>query len=107
MHRNTCPHCHARGTVQRPSRLWLLAVAAAWGFLFLAVLGASLIGPFVLAVGPVLALSGACLLSFVHTRASEPATCDECGKIVPDASTEPRVPAAASPAEHVTPAHAA
>lgn len=81
LHGHDCPHCLAYGSVRRPSRLWWVAVAASWLMLGTAVMLASLIGPFILFVGPVLALSGAGLLSFVHGKASEPPTCDACGKI--------------------------
>lgn len=81
-HRPSCPHCHAKGSVTRPYRAWRLALVAGWLVMAAMVMIASLIGPFILAVGPIIAASGAGLLSFLHGKVSEPATCDACGKIV-------------------------
>lgn len=81
-HRPSCPHCHAEGSVTRPSPAWRLALVAGWLVMVVMVMIASLIGPFILAVGPIIAASGAGLLSFLHGKVSEPATCDACGKIV-------------------------
>lgn len=80
--RPSCPHCRAKGSVTRPSRAWRLALVAGWVVMAASVMLASLIGPFILAVGPIIAASGAGLLSFLHGKVAEPATCKACGKIV-------------------------
>lgn len=99
--RPSCPHCHAQGSVTRPSRAWRLALVAGWLVMAASVMFASLIGPFILAVGPIIAASGAGLLSFLHGKVGEPATCEACGKIV----EAPVAPAVAR--VHHTPARAA
>ena len=99
LHGHDCPHCHARGAVRRPSRLWRLAVGASWLTLGGAVMLSSLIGPFIVFVGPVLALSGAGLLAFVHGKAGEPPTCSACDKIALPAPAGLPVPLPREPAE--------
>jgi hypothetical protein len=54
----------------------------AWVWSALAVAGASLIGPIIVVVAPFLLLGGACLLSALHTRATELPTCVACDKFI-------------------------
>ena len=81
-HATNCPHCHAHGTVHTPSPLWRVGLGLAWLAVAAQVLCIGLIGPFILVLGPIVALSGAGLLAFLHGKAGEPATCEACGKIV-------------------------
>lgn len=87
----SCPHCGALA-VRRPSPLWRLAVVPAWIVSGLMVLGAGMIGPFILVVVPLLFAGGVGLLSTVHAQASAPPECEACGKIAIRAVG--RVPAA-------------
>ena len=78
---NRCPHCQALAV--RPSnRSWRVANGLAWIYVSGAVAGASLVGPFILVLAPILLCSGACLLAETHRRATAPAECDACGKYV-------------------------
>ncbi|MCA9707417.1 MAG: hypothetical protein KDK70_16315, partial [Myxococcales bacterium] len=85
-----CPHCHARASVTRPSRAWKAALVA--GYVVLAAMGvamalAGIAGPFT--VLPAVVIYALGTLPFLHARASEPATCEACGKIVqPSAATD-------------------
>jgi hypothetical protein len=81
-HHDDCPHCHALHSVTAPSRLWSWALAPTWLALGTMVALSGLIGPFIMFVGPVVMFSGACLLGALYSRAHEPPTCEECGKIV-------------------------
>lgn len=85
-----CPHCNARA-VRRPSSLWKLAHAGAWIYVAGAVLGASLVGPFILLLGPVLLFSGTCLLAETYRRASESAVCEACDRYVATSVARPVV----------------
>lgn len=76
-----CPHCRALA-VRHPSRMWRLANVAAWLYAAGSVLGASLVGPFILGLVPPLLFGGACLIAETHRRASAPGECDACGKYV-------------------------
>lgn len=82
-HAHDCPHCQAHGTVRGPDRRWKVALVAAWIVLFAEVAAISLIGPFILIMGPLVLFTGASLLGFLHTKALAPAECNACGKIVP------------------------
>lgn len=78
-----CPHCHARDAVVVPSGWWRVALVLGWVTMVAMVLGLGLTG----VAGPATVLPGVILyglgaLPFLHRRASEPATCDACGKIV-------------------------
>ncbi len=78
-----CPHCHARGAVVVPSGWWRVALALGWIVMAAMVLGLGMTG----VAGPFTVLPGVILygvggLPFLHARASEPATCSDCGKIV-------------------------
>lgn len=88
---NNCPHCHARDAVVIPSGWWRVAAVAGWVTMAAMVLGLGMTG--IMGLGLVLpgvVLYGLGALPFLHGRASEPATCDTCGKIV-----EPRAEPAA------------
>jgi hypothetical protein len=76
-----CPHCAAHAVV-RPNPLWRLANVAAWGYAFLSVAGASLIGPTIMVVVPALLFGGMCLVTETHRRATEPVHCEACGRYV-------------------------
>ena len=99
-HAPDCPHCHARGTVKAPDTRWKLAVAVAWMVLFAEVAAISLIGPFILIMGPLVLFTGASLLGFLHGKAFAPAECEACGRIAEAA--QPRV----TPRPVLTPAPA-
>jgi hypothetical protein len=86
-----CPHCNAHA-VRRPSNLWKLAHAGAWAYAALSVLGASLVGPFIVALVPMLLFGGTCLLAETHRRATAPAVCDACDRLV-DVPARTRPPA--------------
>ncbi len=81
-HATNCPHCHAHGTVHAPSSLWRIGLGLAWLAVVAQVAFIGLVGPFILVLGPIVALSGAGLLAFLHGKVGEPATCRACGKIV-------------------------
>jgi len=76
-----CPHCRALA-VRHPSRAWRLAHLAAWAYAAGSVLGASLVGPFILGLAIPLLFGGACLIAETYRRASAPGECDACGKYV-------------------------
>ncbi len=76
-----CPHCNAVA-VTLPNPLWRVAHAGAWGYAGLSVLGASLIGPMIIGIIPVLLFGGVCLLSETHRRAHATPCCDACGRYV-------------------------
>lgn len=76
-----CPHCHGRDTVQRPHPAWRIAVVASWLVCTTTVVFASLIGPFITVLGPIILFSGASLLGYVHGKASQEPQCSECGKL--------------------------
>ncbi|MEM9454989.1 MAG: hypothetical protein AAGF11_12470 [Myxococcota bacterium] len=78
-----CPHCHARKAVVAPSGWWRAALVLGWVVMAAMVLGLGMTG----VAGPFTVLPGVILygvggLPFLHARASEPATCSECGKII-------------------------
>lgn len=78
-----CPHCHANGAVVVPSGWWRVALVLGWIVMAAMVLGLGMTG----VAGPFTVLPGVILygvggLPFLHARASEPATCSDCGKIV-------------------------
>ena len=77
----TCPHCQAIGTVTRPSPLWRVAEIAAWFVTATSVFLISLIGPFIVALGPVVLFTSAGTLGFLHDRATAEPECAACGKI--------------------------
>lgn len=87
-----CPHCDALAVV-RPHPLWRVGQVGAWVYAFVSVLGASLVGPFIVGLIPLLLLGGVCLISETHRRAGAPASCGACGRDVhglrPDASPRP------------------
>jgi hypothetical protein len=89
-----CPHCDAPA-VRHPSALWRIAQAGAWSYAAISVLGASLVGPFIIALFPILTFGGICLVAETHRRANALPQCDDCGKIVVG-SAEHRVPATAA-----------
>lgn len=76
-----CPHCRELA-VRHPSRLWIAAHVLAWLYAFGSVLGASLIGPFIVGLSVPLLFGGACLIAETGRRAWAPGECDACGKYV-------------------------
>ena len=89
---SVCAHCGA-AKVTSASALWRLAIVPAWATVGLMVLGAGMVGPFVLFLIPPLLFGGASLLSLVHGRASAPAECEACGKIATPSHPDARVAA--------------
>ncbi len=83
-----CPHCDALA-VGRPHPLWPLAQVCAWGYAFVSVLGASLVGPFIVGLVPLLLFGGVCLISETHRRAGAPASCRACGRDVAGLRPQP------------------
>lgn len=77
-----CPCCHRRGTVVRPSRAWMLALAMAYAAFAVMIFGAGLLGPTIMVVLPLLAAYGLGVLPYVHARASAPTVCVACDRIV-------------------------
>ncbi|MEM6989562.1 MAG: hypothetical protein AAF721_03670 [Myxococcota bacterium] len=90
-HRPNCPHCHAKGSVRTPHPAWRVALVAGWLVAAAMVMGISLIGPFILLLGPIVAASGAGLLSFLHGKVAEPPICEACGKITQPLAAARRV----------------
>lgn len=76
-----CPHCHTVA-VRHPSRGWHVAHALAWLYAAGSVLGASLVGPFILGLAVPLLFGGACLIAETWRRATAPGECGACGKYV-------------------------
>lgn len=91
-----CPHCNAYA-VPLPSPMWRMAHAAAWGYASLSVLGASLIGPMIIGIVPVLLYGGVCAISETHRRAYATPECEACGRYATTAVAEPRGRFAALP----------
>jgi len=79
-HSDRCSSCH-RDTVVRPSHAWKLALVGGYVVFSAMVFGASLLGPTIMAVLPVLFGAGLGLLPFLHDRAGAPAECTACGKL--------------------------
>lgn len=79
-----CPHCRHH-TVRTPPRWGVLAVALAWGFVVAMLFLASLIGPFIMFVVPVLFAVGASAVTSAHDFAFAPPECERCGKLVLEA----------------------
>lgn len=79
---NRCSSCH-RDAVVRPHAAWTLALVGGYVVLGAMVFGASLLGPTIMAVLPLLAATGMGLLPFLHERAGAPATCSACGRYQP------------------------
>jgi len=77
-----CSSCH-RDAVVRPSAAWKLALVGGYLVLGVMVFGASLLGPTIMAVLPLLVATGLGLLPFLHERAGAPAECSACGKLQP------------------------
>ncbi|MCA9651496.1 MAG: hypothetical protein H6712_30160 [Myxococcales bacterium] len=73
----------------RPSRAWKAALVGAYGIFVVMIFGAGLLGPTIMAVLPLLAAYGLGVLPWVHERASAPAQCRSCGKIVPASAMAP------------------
>lgn len=86
-----CPHCH-HDTLRRPPRWGVLAVALAWAVVVAMLFVASLIGPFIMFVVPVLLAFGASAVTSAHDFAFAPPECERCGKLALD--EEPAEPAA-------------
>jgi hypothetical protein len=83
--------------------MWRVGLGLAWLAVAAQVVAIGLIGPFILVIGPIVALSGAGLLAFLHGKVSEPATCEACDKIVVEAAA----PVAPRRARVASAAHAA
>ncbi len=80
-HRTDCPCCHRHNTVVRRSNAWWAALIGAYVLFSAMVFGASLLGPTIMAVLPMLVATGLGLLPYLHGRVAEPATCTACGRI--------------------------
>lgn len=80
-HASDCTCCSARGTVERPSSLWKVALVAGYVVVGLMVAAASMLGLGILGVIPLLMMAGLGLLPFLHDRAGAPPLCSACGKI--------------------------
>lgn len=74
-----CRHCDCQVVARRPSGLWWLGVVGVAVGMVIAVLGASLIGPFVMFALPFMALFGFALGPLAWL-VSMPATCPRCGR---------------------------
>ena len=81
-HSRRCSSCH-RDTVVRRSPAWKLALVGGYVVLGVMVFGASLLGPTIMAVLPLLAATGMGLLPFLHERAGAQPECSACGKLQP------------------------
>jgi hypothetical protein len=91
-----CPHCNAYA-VPLPNPLWKVAHAAAWGYAATSVLGASLIGPMIIGIVPVLLFGGVCAISETHRRAHAVPECEACGRYASAAVPEPQPHFASAP----------
>lgn len=101
-HATRCASCHEPGSVTRPSGAWKILLVAGYALFSLMVFCASLLGPTIIAVLPLLAATGLGLLPWLHDRAGAPAACQACGRIAAD---EPAPSTAATTSTRV--AHAA
>ncbi|MEM7159592.1 MAG: hypothetical protein AAF799_42525 [Myxococcota bacterium] len=88
-HQEVCPCCGSRGTVVRPSGWWKVALVAGYVAFSAMVFGASLLGPTIMAVLPLVAGCGIGLLPYLHDRVGTPATCTSCHRIVTRSATTP------------------
>lgn len=84
-----CSSCH-RDTVVRPSAAWKAALVGGYALFGLMVFGASLLGPTIMAVLPMLAATGMGLLPWLHERAGATAACTACGNLQPAAERPER-----------------
>ena len=91
-HSESCPSCGERGTVERASAWWKVALVAGYVVFSAMVFGASLLGPTIMAVLPLVAGCGIGLLPYLHDKAGAPATCTSCHRIVPNDATTTRRP---------------
>lgn len=90
-HATRCASCHQPNAVVRPSGAWKIALVGGYVLFGLMVFGASLLGPTIMAVLPMLVATGLGLLPWLHDRAGAPAACVECGKLASDEVPEPVV----------------
>lgn len=79
-HSHRCSSCH-RDAVVRRSPAWKLALVGGYVVFGSMVFGASLLGPTIMAVLPLLFGAGLGLLPWLHDRAGAPAECSACGKL--------------------------
>jgi hypothetical protein len=88
-HSARCSSCQRLDTVTKPSAAWKVALVGGYALFSLMVFGAGLLGPTIMAVLPLLAVTGLGVLPFLHERAGAPAACTACGKLHPAAASEP------------------
>ena len=94
-----CPRCRNRVVPQRPSRLWVVALAALAVFFTAMVAASSLIGPFIVGAVPFMACVGFAFGPIWEKVTTKPA-CPKCSRILIVAPT-PREKARARAAELV------
>jgi DNA-directed RNA polymerase subunit RPC12/RpoP len=76
-----CPRCQHRVRPERPSRLWVVALAALVVFFTASVAASSLIGPFIMFAVPFLACLGFAFGPIWEKVKAEPA-CPKCSRIL-------------------------
>ncbi|MCX4247285.1 hypothetical protein [Paraliomyxa miuraensis] len=86
-HATRCASCHEHAVV-RPSAAWKAALVGGYVLFGMMVFGASLLGPTIIAVLPLLMATGFGLLPFLHERAGAQAACAACGKLASDEEPE-------------------
>jgi hypothetical protein len=75
-----CPHCHSL-VPKPPSRMIRrLALGGAWIVVMAMVFGASLIGPFVIAILPFMVFAGIALVTAAYEFAHADRICAVCGR---------------------------